>query len=154
MDDGDDVKTREGIRLVRSNADNLREVIEVLGSCVQGKVVLQHERGQPHIVRRNRRALFAKLAEDRRVVVSSLVVGEDHAHAVLQQKPPEYALVLRLPAAVRETRPKLTDHDERQHDGFGLLQQRQSFRDAFTQIDVSIGVESNPHRQRSSSTRS
>ena len=98
--------------------------------------------------------LFAKLAEDRCVVVSRLVVSEDDAHAVLQEKPPEYALVLGLPAAVCETRPKLADNDERQHDGFGFLQQCQGFCDSFTQIDVSMGVESNPHRQRPPSTRS
>ena len=72
---------------------------------MQGEVVLQHKSGQPHVVRRNRRAVFAELAEDRRVVVSRLVVGEDDAHAVLQQKPPEYALVLGLPTAVCEARP-------------------------------------------------
>ncbi|SRR6266545_715529 len=129
-------------------------MIEVLVSCVQGKVVLQHKSGQPYIVRRNRRALFAELAEDRRVVVSRLVVGEDDTHTVLQQKPPKYALVLGLSTAMCEACPKLADYDERQHDGLGFLQKRQGFCDSFTQIDVSIGVESDSHRQRPSSTRS
>lgn len=51
-------------KTLRSNADNLRQVIEVLVSCMQEEVVLEHQSGQPHIVRRNRRALFAELAED------------------------------------------------------------------------------------------
>ena len=129
-------------------------MIEVLVPCMQDEVVLQHKSGQPDVVRWNRRALFAELAEDRRVVVSRLVVGEDDAYAILQQKPPEYALVLSLPTAVCEARPKLANDNERQQNGFGFLQQRQCFRDSSTQIDVSIRVEGDPHRQRSSSTRS
>ena len=42
--------------------------------------------------------------------------------------------------------PELADDDEWQHDGLSFLQQRDCFCDAFTQIDVSIGVESDPHR--------
>ena len=49
---------------LQSHADNLRQVIEVFVSCMQGNVVLQHKSGQPHIVCRNRRALSAELAED------------------------------------------------------------------------------------------
>ena len=57
--------------------------------CVKGKVVLQHESGQPDVVRRNRRALLPELAEYRRVVVSRLVVGKEHTHAVFQEKAPQ-----------------------------------------------------------------
>lgn len=92
-----------------SHADNLRQVIEVLVSCVQREVVLQHKSGEPHIVRWNGRTLFAELAENGRVVVSRLVVGEHDADAVLQQKPPEYALVFGLAPAVCEARPKFAD---------------------------------------------
>ena len=48
---------------------HLREVIEMLVARVQDETVLEYERRQPHVVRGNRRALHAKLAEDRRVVV-------------------------------------------------------------------------------------
>jgi hypothetical protein len=65
-------------------------------------------------------------------VVSRLVVGEDDADPVLQQKSSEYALVLGLPPAVCEARPKLADDDERQHDGLSFLRQRDCLRDAFT----------------------
>lgn len=47
-----------------SDEDDLRQVIEVLVACVQNQVVLQHERGDPHVVGRNRRSLFPKLAEN------------------------------------------------------------------------------------------
>ena len=43
----------------RSDADKLRQVIEMFVPCVQGKAVLQDQRGQPHVVGRNGRALFA-----------------------------------------------------------------------------------------------
>jgi hypothetical protein len=46
-------------------------------------------------------------------MVGRLVVGEDDAHAVLQQKPAEYALVFGLPTPVREAGSKLADDNER-----------------------------------------
>ena len=54
----------------------------MLVSRVQGQIVLQYERRQPHVVGRNRCALFPELAKERRIVVGRLVVGEEHAHAV------------------------------------------------------------------------
>ena len=56
--------TRARAALVRSHADELREMIEMLIPRMQDKIVLQHERRQPHVVGRNRCALFPKLAED------------------------------------------------------------------------------------------
>ena len=68
----------------------------MLVSRVQRKIVLQDERRQPHVVRRNRRALFPELAEEGGVLVGRLVVGEEHEYAVLQEEPSQYPLVLRL----------------------------------------------------------
>jgi hypothetical protein len=140
--------------VVGSNADEVREVIEMLVSRVEPKVVLQYKSRQPHIVRRNRRALFPELAEHRSIVMSRLVVGKEHSHAVFQEETSQDPLVLGLPTPVREAGPKLADYDEGQKDRLSFLQDRHCLRDAFAQIDVSIGVESDPHRQRSSSTRS
>ena len=75
-----------GLTRAGSHADNLWEMIEVLVSCVQRQIVLQDQRGQPHIVRRNRRALLPELAEHAGVVVRGLVVGKKDADAVFQQK--------------------------------------------------------------------
>jgi hypothetical protein len=122
--------------------------------CMQGKIVLQDERRQPHVVRRNRCALFPELAKDQRVVVGRLVVREEHADALLQEKPPERSLVLGLPTPVSKAGSKLAEHHERQHDGLCLLEERHRFVDAFAEVDAAIRIESNPHRQRSSSTRS
>jgi hypothetical protein len=83
----------EPFKHLRSNPDNLREVIEVLVSGVQGKVVLQDKSRQPHIVRRNRCALFPELTEHRSVVVGRLVVGKEHTHAVFHEKTPQDPLV-------------------------------------------------------------
>ncbi len=126
----------------------------MLVSRVQRQVVLQDQRGQPHIVRRNRRALLPELSEDGGVVVSGLVVGKEDADAVFQQETSEDPFVLGLPTPVREAGPKLGDNNEGQQNRLGFFQQRYCLRSAFAQIDVSICVESHPHRQRSSSTRS
>ena len=57
-----------------SDADELWEVIEVLVARVQGQIVLQDQSGQPHVVGRDRRALFAELTEHGRVVMRRLIV--------------------------------------------------------------------------------
>jgi len=127
-------------------------MIEVPVARMQHEIVLQHKRRQPHVVGRNWCALFPELAEHGRVVVGRLVVGEENAHPVFQQEPPKYSLVLGLPAPVREPCSKLAENHERQCDGLCLLQKRHRRHDSFTEIDVTIRVESYPHRQRSSST--
>ena len=91
-----------------SDEDDLRQVIEVLVACVQNEVVVQHERGDPHVVGRNRRSLLPKLAEDRRVVVGRLVVREQYSYAVFQEESPEHALVLCLAPPMRKAGSKLT----------------------------------------------
>jgi len=138
----------------RSNTNDLRELIEVLVSCVQRQIVLQYKRRQPHVVGGNRGALFPELAENRRVMMGRLVVGEKHAHALFQEKPPKCSLVLGLPTPVSKAGSKLAEHHKRQHDGLCFLQERHRPADAFAEIDISVRIESNPHRQRSSSTRS
>lgn len=139
---------------LRSNADDLREVIEVLVSRMQRQIVLQHQRRQPHVVGGNRGALFPELTKKSRVVMGRLVVGEEHAHPFFQEKPPEYALVLGLPPPVGKAGTQLADHHKWQHDGLGFLQERHRLVDAFAEIDISVRVDRNPHRQRASSTRS
>src|SRR4051812_8931801 len=83
-----------------------------------------------------------------------LVIGEEDIDAVLHKEAAQRSLVLRLAAAVGETRPQFAEYDERHNDGFGLFQESHGLDDTFAEIDVSIGVESDPHSQRSSSTRS
>ena len=55
-------------------------------SRVKRKIMLQDQRRQPHIVRRNWRALLPELAENGGIVVSGLVVGKENADAVFQQE--------------------------------------------------------------------
>ncbi len=47
--------------------------------------------------------------------------------------------------------PQLSQDDEGKYDSLGLSEDGLGFTDAVTKIDISIGVESNPHFQRSSS---
>ena len=54
-----------------------------------------------------------------------------------------------MPATVGESCAQFAEHDERHDDRLGFLQERDGFDQAFAQIDVSIGVESDPHFQRS-----
>lgn len=137
---------------LRSN--DLWKVIEMPVSGMQGKVVLQHESREPHIVCRNRRALLPELTKDGCIVVSRLVVGEEHADAIFQKKPPKRSLVLDLPAPVRKAGSKLADHHKRQQDDLGFLEQADRLLDASAEIDIAVRIERNPHRQRALSTRS
>ena len=52
------------------------KVIEVPVSRVKRQTMLQHQRGQPYIVGRNRRSLRPELTEHGGVVMSGLVVGK------------------------------------------------------------------------------
>jgi hypothetical protein len=81
-----------------------------------------------------------------------LVVGEHHAHAVLQQESPKHALVLSHAPAMRETRPEVAEHDEGHQDLLGLFQDLDRFVETFTEIHISICADSDLHRQRSLST--
>src|SRR5216684_3256820 len=80
----------------------------MLVSRVQRQIVLQDERCQPQVVRRNRRALFPELAEEGSVLVGRLVVREEHEHTILQEEAPQYPLVLRLATSVGEAGAKLS----------------------------------------------
>jgi hypothetical protein len=67
----------------------LRQVIEVLIARAQDEIVLEDQRRQPHVICRDRCALFPKLAKKRRVMMRRLIVSEQHVHPVLQFSPPE-----------------------------------------------------------------
>ena len=127
-------------------------MIEVLVACVKREVVLQNERGEPHIVGGDRCALFPELMKHGRVMVGGLIVGKQDKHPLLEEELTECSLVVRLSATMNEAGSKLAEDDERQQDGVGFFEQRHRLVDAFTEIDVSVGVERDPHRQRSAST--
>jgi len=103
------------------HADNLREPIEVLVTCMQGKVVLQYNSREPHVIRRNRCSLLPELAEDRCVMVGRLIVGEEYSHTFLQEKPPKRSFVLNLPTPKGKAGSKLAEHHERQGDELCFL---------------------------------
>ena len=78
-------------------------MIEMFVASVQRQIVLQHQRGEPDIVRRNRCALFPELMKDGGVMVGRLIVGKQHVHTILQEKLPESSLVVRVPTTVNES---------------------------------------------------
>jgi len=97
---------------------------------------------------------FRSCPKDRRIVVRRLIVSEHDADAGFQEELPEHALVLCLTPAVRENGSKLAQHDEGHQNLVGLLEDLDRLIDALTEVDIPIRVERDPHRQRSSSTRS
>ena len=127
-------------------------MIEVLVACVKRQVVLQNKRGEPHIVCGDRRALFPELMKNGGVMMSGLIVSKQDKHPLLEEELTECSLVVRLSATMNEAGSKLPEDDERQQDGIGFFEQRHRLVDAFTEIDVSVGVERDSHRQRSAST--
>jgi hypothetical protein len=137
-----------------SDADKLRQMIEVTVARVQNEIVLENQRCHPHVIRRDRRSLFSKLPKQRGVMVSGLIVGKENFHAILHQEASQYSLVVGLLSSVRKTGPELSENDERQDDGLGFFQENQSLGIAPTKIDIAIRVERDSHFQRSSSTRS
>lgn len=98
-------------------------MIEMAVPRVQREVVLKDERSEPHVVRRNRCSLFPELPEHSCVMVSRLVIREQDAHTVLQEKPPQGSFVLGLSTAESKARAQLAEHDEWKNDRFGTLQE-------------------------------
>ena len=78
--------TRRAPCVTASNTDKLRQVIEVAVACMQREVMLQDQGGQPHVISRNRRALFPELAKHCRVMMCGLIVGKKCVHALLQEE--------------------------------------------------------------------
>lgn len=129
-------------------------MIEVLVACVKRQVVLQNKRGEPHIVCGDRCALFPELMKHGGVMVGGLIVGKQDKHPLFEEELTKCSLVVRLSPTMNEPGSKLAEDHERQQDGIGLLEQRHRLVDSFTEIDVSVGVERDPHRQRPASTSS
>lgn len=120
---------------------------------MQRQVVLKHERGNPHVVGGDRRALRAQLMINRRVMMRRLIIGKQHADPGSGQELAQTRFVLHFTPAIAEARTNLADHDERQDNGFGLFHNDDGVSDPKEKIGVSIGIERDSHFQRSSSMR-
>lgn len=121
---------------------------------MEHEVVLKHERREPHVVGRDRRALGSELAVDGRVVMRRLIVGVEDVHPFLEQEAAERSLVLGLTLAEGEPGAQLAQDDEGQDHRLGDLDERDRLSDPLAEIDVAVGVERDSQRQRSSSTTS
>lgn len=118
---------------------------------VENQVVLQDQGGNPDIIGRDWRPLLAQLAIEPRVVVSRLVVGEQHVNTVLHEELAKGPLVLHTVTADCKSCSQLPQDDEGQKDILGRLQSLDNATVATTEIRVSVGVESDSHFQSSGS---
>lgn len=84
--------------------------------AAQRRVVLEDQGRDPQVVRGDGGALAAELRIHPRVVVSGLVVGEEHLDSVLHQEPAEQLLVVGRLAAEGEAGSKLGEDDIRNQD--------------------------------------
>ena len=126
----------------------------MLVSGMKRKIVLEHQCCKPHVVRWNWSALLPQLPEQGGVVMRGLIVGIQDADPFLKKKTPENLFVFRRPPAMGESGSKFAHHYERQQYGLRLFEKRDGFRDAFTKVDVPIGVDGDPHFHMSLSIRS
>jgi len=88
-------------------------MIEMPIARVQNEAMLENNRRDPDVVRRNQRSLHAKLPINVRVMVRRLIVGEENFDAHREEKMPQRSLVLHLTSSADEAGPKLGNDDER-----------------------------------------
>src|SRR3954471_8544093 len=129
-------------------------MIEVTVARTQNQIVLENQRCDPHVIRRNRRSLFSQLPKQCSVMMSRLIVRKENFDTVLHQEASQYSLVVSLLSSVRETSSELGQNNERQDHCLGFFKKICRFCIAPTKIDVSVRVDRDSHFQTSSSMRS
>ena len=96
-------------------------MVEVRVARAKNETMLQHQRGDPHVIRWDRRALLAQLTIHRRVVVGGLLVREENRDTGSKQKTPEPALVSRAARSDGKTSAQFGEDDERYMNFFCVL---------------------------------
>ena len=127
-------------------------MVEVRVARAKNETMLQHQRGDPHVIRRNRRALLAQLTIHRRVVVGGLLVREENRDTGSKQKTPEPALVSRAARSDGKTSAQFGEDDERYMNFFCVLEGVDDRLVAAREVHVAVRVEGDSHRQSCSST--
>src|SRR5688572_5007704 len=82
------------------------------------------------------------------------LVGKHQIHAAAIEEADEVSLVLLGPSAAREAGAQLADDNERHEDLVRSPEPFHRFGKAFREIDITVRVDGNSHRQSVSSTRS
>ena len=118
------------------------------------EIVLDGERRNPDVVDRNRRPLQTKLREYSREVMRGFIVGEQHPDALGVQEDSQRLLVLSGERPAKKSRPQLGKNDKWQTNDTRQLDDIDRFLVAFAKIAIAVGIEQNPHRHISGSTRS
>src|SRR5215469_7574064 len=113
--------------------------------------MLQHQGCDPHVVRRDRRALLTQLPVNSGVVVRRLLISIEHAHSGLQEKPAQDGFVTRSLVPHGKSGAQLSRHDERQPDFIGELDHLDNGYIAPAKVGVTVCVERQLHFHISSS---
>ena len=145
-------------RDVEETESSYRHVVELLRHLYgilkeQQKVVLDHQRGDPKIVGRDGRALTPEFGEEGRIVVGRLLIGVGDADARGVEELGELRLVPASLGPGGESRPQLSEDDERQAHVLGAAQDLDGLRVAFGRGAIGVGIEGDPHQSPSSIRR-
>ena len=85
-------------------------------------------------------------------MVRGLVIGEHHFNSLFQQESPQDSLVICASPSGSETGAKFREDNGGQEDCLGCGDKPCRLLAAGTEFDVTVGIQSDPHFQRSSST--
>jgi hypothetical protein len=105
-------------------------MVEMLIAIVQGQIVLQRERCQPHVVGRYRRTLFTQLPVDRRILTRRLIVSEERGNPVAREKLPQDVLAFDVTATISEPGAQLRQDHEGDEYSLSMLDQFDSLSNA------------------------
>jgi len=120
-------------------------VVEVSVARAEEESVLYHQRRDPHVVRRDRRSLLAKLAVDSSVKMSRFLVRIQCTYARTVEELHEQALVPLASSTTGETGAKLRKGDEREIDRAGFLYSLENRWVVTRVVFVSVRVEEDAH---------
>lgn len=127
-------------------------MIEVRIPREEMKLVLNDERRDPEIVRRNGSALPAQLLEQPRVVMGGVLVGEEYVNAAAGKEPDKSGLVLPGSRPAGKSGTYLAEDDERHQDLVGSPESFYCLGNTPGEIDVTVRVDRDSHCQSDSST--
>lgn len=113
-------------------------------ASVEGEVVLEAERRDPHVIHGDWCPLTAELVEDGGVVDCGLQVGAEDRDAGSDEKLHEDLFVFRTAGAACEADAQFADDRERQEDFICLFEDVCNGRIAAVEVAVTIRIEREP----------
>jgi len=107
--------------------------------------MLEGERGNPEIIRRNGSALLSQLQENPGVMLRGHFIWGKHAHPRAGEELPETRLISRLPVSGGESGPQFSNHDQRQKNPGRPTHDVDSARFTPQKVTVRVSVERDVH---------